>query len=55
VTVLFLLLIIGNATGNGTVLQIAGITGIVCGLSAMYTGLGQVMNEVYEEQVIRLG
>jgi succinate-acetate transporter protein len=55
VTVLFLLLIIGNATGNGTVLQIAGITGIVCGLSAMYTGLGQVMNEVYKKQVIRLG
>jgi succinate-acetate transporter protein len=54
-TVLFLLLIVGNATGNVTVLQIAGIVGIICGLSAMYTGLGQVMNEVYKEQVIRLG
>ena len=55
VTVLFLLLIIGNVTGNSTVLQIAGIVGIICGLSAMYTSLGQVMNEVYKEQVIRLG
>jgi len=54
-TLLFLLLIAGNATGSVTVLQIAGIVGIVCGLSAMYAGLGQVMNEVYKEQVIRLG
>ncbi|HUH79537.1 MAG TPA: acetate uptake transporter [Methanoregula sp.] len=54
-TVLFLLLITGNATGSVAVLQIAGIIGIICGLSAMYTGLGQVMNEVYKEQVIQLG
>ena len=54
-TLLFLLLIVGNAIGNVTILQIAGIVGILCGLSAMYTGLGQVMNEVYKEQVIRLG
>jgi hypothetical protein len=54
-TLLFLLLIAGNATGNVTLLQIAGVVGIICGLSAMYTGLGQVMNEVYKEQVIRLG
>jgi hypothetical protein len=37
------------------ILQIAGVEGILCGLSAMYTGLGQLMNEVYKEQVIRLG
>jgi len=54
-TVLFLLLIAGNMTGSVTILQIAGVVGIVCGLSAMYAGLGQVMNEVYKEQVIRLG
>lgn len=54
-TLLFLLLIVGNAVGNDTILEIAGIVGIICGLSAMYTGLGQVMNEVYKEQVIRLG
>jgi len=54
-TLLFALLIAGNATGIGAILQIAGIVGVICGLSAMYTGLGQVMNEVYKEQVIRLG
>jgi len=52
---LFLLLIIGNATGSILILTIAGIEGIICGLSAMYTGLGQVMNEVYKEKVINLG
>lgn len=54
-TLLFLLLIAGNVTGSGVILDIAGIVGIICGLSAMYTGLGQVMNEVYKEQVIRFG
>ena len=54
-TLLFLLLIAGNVTGSVAVLQIAGIVGIICGLSAMYTGLGQLMNEVYKEPIIRLG
>jgi succinate-acetate transporter protein len=52
---LFLLLILGNATGNVMILTLAGIEGIICGLSAMYAGLGQVMNEVYKEKVINLG
>jgi len=52
---LFLLLIAGNALGNVTLLQIAGVEGIICGLSAMYTGLGEVMNEVYRKKVINLG
>jgi uncharacterized protein len=52
---LFVLLIAGNALGSVTILQIAGVEGIVCGLSAMYAGLGQVMNEVYKEKVINLG
>jgi succinate-acetate transporter protein len=54
-TLLFGLLIAGNATGIGFLLQAAGIVGIICGLSAMYTGLGQVMNEVYKEKMINLG
>ena len=52
---LFLLLIAGNALGNNTILVIAGIEGVICGLSAMYTGLGQIMNEVWKETVVRLG
>jgi succinate-acetate transporter protein len=51
---LFVLLIAGNATENIIILNIAGIEGIICGLSAMYTGLGQLMNEVYKEKIIKL-
>jgi len=54
-TVLFLLLIAGNALGSELILQLAGVDGIICGLSAMYAGLGQVMNEVYKQPVISLG
>lgn len=52
---LFLLLVIGNALGSETIIHIAGIEGIICGLSAMYTGLGEVMNEVYKEKIVYLG
>jgi succinate-acetate transporter protein len=30
---------------------IAGYEGIICGLSAIYTGLAQVLNEVYGRKV----
>ncbi len=46
-TLLFILLALGHATGNSTITQIAGYEGIICGLSSMYTGLAQVLNEVY--------
>jgi len=41
--------------GSETILHIAGYEGILCGLSAMYTGLGEVMNEVYKEKIVKLG
>ncbi len=46
-TILFFLLAIGDATGSAVIKTIAGYEGIVCGLSAIYTGLAQVLNEVY--------
>jgi uncharacterized protein len=52
---LFILLVVGNALGSTVIVQIAGIEGIICGLSAMYTGLGEVTNEVYKKKVINLG
>jgi hypothetical protein len=52
---LFFLLIVGNALGNSTIIVIAGIEGILCGLSAVYVGFGQIMNEVWKETVVRLG
>ncbi len=46
-TILFFLLALGEATGNASISTIAGFEGIICGFSAIYTGLAQVLNEVY--------
>ena len=54
-TILFFLLALGEMTGIGLITTVAGIEGIICGLSAMYAGLGQVLNELYKEPVVRLG
>ena len=54
-TILFFLLAIADATGNQTIKTIAGWEGIICGLSAIYTGLAQVLNEVYGRTVAPLG
>ena len=51
-TVLFFLLAIGDGTGNATITKIAGFEGIICGLSAVYTGLAQVLNEVYDRTIL---
>ena len=53
--ILFFLLAIGDATGSAVVKQIAGYEGIFCGLSAVYTALAQVLNEVYRRTVLPLG
>jgi hypothetical protein len=52
---LFFLLAVGDYTGITTIKLIAGYEGIICGLSAMYAGLAQVLNEVYGRTVVPLG
>lgn len=54
-TVLFFLLAAGDFTGNHHLHVIAGYEGIFCGLSAIYTGLAQVMNEVFDREVAPIG
>lgn len=53
-TVLFFLLALGDATGSAAVTRIAGYEGIICGSSAIYAALGQVLNEVYGKTVLPL-
>lgn len=43
-TILFVLLAIGDFSENHTVKIIAGIEGIFCGLSAIYSAMGQIVN-----------
>lgn len=51
----FALLSIGDLLGSKTLKTLAGYEGIVLGFSAMYTGLAQVLNEVYGRVVWPLG
>jgi succinate-acetate transporter protein len=54
--VLFFLLAAIHAFGLGEGFEhLTGYEGIFCGLSAMYTGLAQVLNEVYGTTVLPLG
>ncbi|MFC1899673.1 acetate uptake transporter [Chloroflexota bacterium] len=53
--ILFFLLAIGDATGSTVITHIAGYEGIIVGISAIYTGLAQVLNEVYGKTIIPLG
>jgi hypothetical protein len=59
--VLFFLLCIRDATAvsaasfSSTIGKIAGYEGIICGASAIYAGLAQVINEVYGKVVLSIG
>ena len=54
-TILFLLLTARDFLGSPAIGTLAGYEGIICGLSAVYTGLAQVLNEVYKKVVAPLG
>lgn len=53
--ILFFLLAIAYITEMPVIKQIAGFEGICCGMSAIYAGLAQVLNEVYGKVVAPLG
>lgn len=53
--ILFVLLALAETTGNANIHMAAGYEGIFCGLSAMYTGLAQVLNELYGKAILPLG
>ena len=59
VVVLFLLLTLayafhGNEELSHTLHTMAGFEGIICGFSALYTGMAQVLNEMYKRTVLPL-
>lgn len=54
-TILFFLLAAGDFAANPLLTRIAGWEGIVCGASAIYTGLAQVLNEFYRRPAWPLG
>ncbi len=54
-TILFFLLAIGDYTGNAAITVFAGYEGIICGASAIYAAIANVLNEVYGRKVLPLG
>lgn len=56
-TILFFMLAIRDATetGAGFFGKLTGVEGIFCGASAIYTGLAQVINEIYGKTLLPLG
>lgn len=53
--ILFWLLALGDATGSSGIKTFAGWEGILCGLSAVYLALAQVLNETYGKTVLPIG
>ena len=54
-TILFFLLVAGDVTGNASIKQLAGYEGIICGASAIYTGIANLLNEMYGRVVLPIG
>ena len=52
---LFFLLAIGNFTGSALILTIAGYEGIICGFTAIYAAMAQVINESYGKEILPIG
>jgi succinate-acetate transporter protein len=54
-TILFFLLAAGDGTGNTALKTFTGYEGILCGASAIYTGIAGLLNEVYGKTVLPVG
>ena len=51
---LYLCLVIANATGMALFVTLAGYSGIITGLLALYVGAASVINDVYQKPVLPL-
>ena len=52
--ILFFLLAIRDITGSELIGTLAGFEGIICGASAIYTGLAEVINEHHGKKILPL-
>lgn len=53
--ILFFMLAVADFTGSEQIRIIAGYEGIICGLFALYASIAQVLNEVYNKELLPLG
>ncbi|MEY8711129.1 hypothetical protein A9B99_09830 [Mangrovibacter phragmitis] len=54
-TVLFMLLCLGHMTDNESIVHVAGWIGLVCGASAIYLAMGEVLNEQFGRTILPIG
>ena len=54
-TILFFLLALGDYTGNSMLKHFTGFEGIICGASAIYTGVAGLLNEMFGKTVLPIG
>ena len=54
-TILFILLALGDFPGNHAITTVAGFEGIFCGLSAIYSAMGQILKAEYGKEILPLG
>ena len=54
-TVLFALLAIGHLADNEGIVHVAGWVGLVCGASAIYLAMGEVLNEQFDRTILPIG
>ena len=48
-------LAIGNIAGNAAIIHFAGWIGLICGASAIYLAMGEVLNEQFGRTVLPIG
>lgn len=54
-TLLFALLATGNISGSERILTLAGFEGIICGASAIYLAMAEVINEQLGRKALPIG
>lgn len=52
VVILVVLLVAAQLTGSALVLTLGGVMGLVAGALALYMGMGQLINEIFESRVL---
>lgn len=50
--ILFFLLVARELTGNAAIATLTGVEGVICGASAVYLGLAEVLNESHQKEVL---
>jgi succinate-acetate transporter protein len=54
-TILFFLLAISDFTGSAILRRVAGYEGLFCGASAIYLAFAEIVNDVFDREILPIG